>query len=103
MMAEVSLLNDRPPTVAVGASNLALRHLAFQRGDRVLGVRQPNDRVFLDTDVVEVENDRVALATVDATRRLQVVHDEEQVVRPSLGRNPPPTIEPRTYVHGPVV
>ena len=68
MFTVVRLLDDGPPTVAVGAANLALRDLALKVGDRALAAGELDDARALDSDVVEVQDDRILLAAIDTRR-----------------------------------
>jgi hypothetical protein len=79
MMAEVFLLDDRPPPVAVRTPNLALCNLAFERGDRGFAVSELDYPVSLRADVVEVEHGGIGFAAIDARRRLEVLSDEQEV------------------------
>jgi hypothetical protein len=79
MMAEVVLLDDRPPPVAVGTPDLALCDLAFKGRDRNLAVGELDHSASLHADVVEVEHRGVDLAAVDARGALEVALQEEQV------------------------
>lgn len=79
MMAEVALLDGRPPSMAVGTSNLALSNLTFEGRDRGFAVGELDHAVSLHADVVEIEHHDVGFAAVHAGGRLEVVSDEEQV------------------------
>jgi hypothetical protein len=97
MMAEVPLLDDRPSPVAVSTPNLALGDFAFQQRDGVLVVRELNDPGSLDADMVEVENDRVALPAIHAGSGFEVIGDKKQVAttaRPGISFGPPVWVYP---------
>jgi hypothetical protein len=79
MIAEVPLFNDGSPAVAVRTPHLALRDLAFQGRDRALPTRELYDSAAFDTDVVEIQDHRILLSTVDAWRPSQVLEQEEKV------------------------
>jgi hypothetical protein len=79
MIAKVCLVDDGPPTVAVGAANLALLDLAFQVGDRALAAGELDDTRTLDSDVVEVQDHRILLPAIDARRFPKVAEQVEKV------------------------
>lgn len=66
MMAEVVLLDDGPPPVAVRTPDLALCNLAFERRDRGFPVSELDDAASLHADVVEVEHGGIGFAAVQA-------------------------------------
>jgi hypothetical protein len=79
MMAEVVLLDDGPPSVAVRTPDLPLCNLALERSDRGFAVGEFDHAASLYADVVEVEHGGVDLATVNARGGLEVALQEEQV------------------------
>ena len=58
-------LRGRAP-VAVRAADVALGDLGVDGRDAAAVPRQARDGVALDTDVIELEHERIALAAVDA-------------------------------------
>ena len=85
-MAEVPLLEDRPPPVAVRAPNLTLSDLPFEGRDRGFAVSELDHSVSLHADVVEVEHRGVDLAAVDARGGLEVALQAAQVATAERSR-----------------
>jgi hypothetical protein len=82
MMAEVVLLDDGPPAVAVRTPNLALFDLAFEGGDGGFAVGELYHAAPLHANVVEVEHCGIGFAAIDARRGLEVISDEEEIATP---------------------
>jgi hypothetical protein len=68
MIAKVPLFDDCSPPVAVRAPHHTLRDLPFQPGDGMLPVGELDDTGPFRADMVEVQDHRVRLATIDAGR-----------------------------------
>jgi hypothetical protein len=79
MIAEVLLFDDRPSTVAVRATNLTLRNFPFQLGDRPFPSRELDHAGAFLADVIEVQDDGIALTAIDARRVPEIVEEEEEV------------------------
>ena len=57
MMPKVSLLDDRPPAVAVGTPDLTFRNLAFKDGKCDLPAGELDNASSLLPNVVEIQDD----------------------------------------------
>jgi hypothetical protein len=79
MIAEVPLFDDCPASVAVCAADLTLRDLPFEVGNGAFLAGELHHAPAFDTDVVEVQNDGVALTTVHTTRRSEVLEEEQKI------------------------
>jgi hypothetical protein len=79
MIAEVLLLGDCPPPVAVGAPHLTLPDLSLQIRDRGFAICQLDHAGPLRADVVELEHHGVALAAVDARGSSQMLKEEQEI------------------------
>jgi hypothetical protein len=80
MMAEMArLLPNRSSTMTVGASDLAPGDLPLERRDRVLEQREACHAATLGPDVVELQDDKVALTAVEAPGTPEMLEDYEEV------------------------
>ena len=79
MMAEVMLLDDRPPSVAVCTPDLALCDLTFQGRDRVFAVSELDHAVSLHANVVEIEYGDILLGAVNAGGGREVLGYEQEI------------------------
>jgi hypothetical protein len=75
----VGLRMDGPKAVAVRASDLAVGHLPLYRDKRVFVECKREDARTLRSDVIEVQDDDIALAAVDTPCPTQVFDDDEEV------------------------
>jgi hypothetical protein len=97
MIAEVVLLGDCPPPVAVGAPHLALPNLSHQIRDRGFTICQLDHAGPLRADVVEFEDHGIGLAAVSTRGPFQVVKQEQEIPpaqRSGATRRPPFRIDP---------